>query len=145
MMSLTLLTTARTGLVQFLIKVTRMNSWSLLQPDASPLVQNTQIRTRYDHMMWRDLKRRKLSAEYFPIRMRLNAIRKNTILPKELQEIADKEIAALPRESCPTRIHNRCVITSRPRAVKRPWRLARMVFRHHADYNFLSGVTRSSW
>ncbi|RXM99339.1 Calcyclin-binding protein [Acipenser ruthenus] len=42
-----------------------------------------------------------MAFEYANDRLRMNAIRKNTILPKELQEIADKEIAAFPRDSCP--------------------------------------------
>lgn len=62
-----------------------------------------------------------------------------------LQELADKEIAALPRDSCPVRIRNRCVMTSRPRGVKRRWRLSRIVFRHLADHNQMSGIIRARW
>lgn len=62
-----------------------------------------------------------------------------------LQEVADKEIAALPRDSCPVRIRNRCVMTSRPRGVKRRWRLSRIVFRHLADHNQMSGILRARW
>uniref|UniRef100_A0A3B5KRL9 Mitochondrial ribosomal protein S14 n=1 Tax=Xiphophorus couchianus TaxID=32473 RepID=A0A3B5KRL9_9TELE len=57
----------------------------------------------------------------------------------------DKEIAALPRDSCPVRIRNRCVFTSRPRGVKRRWRLSRIVFRHLADHNQMSGILRARW
>ncbi|KAL2301434.1 hypothetical protein Nmel_010820 [Mimus melanotis] len=96
--------------------------------------------------MLRDVKRRKLAYEYADERLRINAIRKNSILPKELQqEVADKEIAALPRDSCPVRIRNRCVLTSRPRGVKRRWRLSRIVFRHFADHAQMSGVQRAMW
>lgn len=62
-----------------------------------------------------------------------------------LQEVADKEIAALPRDSCPVRIRNRCIMTSRPRGVKRRWRLSRIVFRHLADHNQMSGILRARW
>lgn len=61
------------------------------------------------------------------------------------QEVADKEIAALPRDSCPVRIRNRCVLTSRPRGVKRRWRLSRIVFRDLADHNQMSGILRARW
>ncbi|NXX94927.1 RT14 protein, partial [Centropus bengalensis] len=98
-----------------------------------------------DWRMLRDVKRRKLAYEYADERLRINAIRKNTILPKELQEVADKEIAALPRDSCPVRIRNRCVLTSRPRGVKRRWRLSRIVFRHFADHAEMSGIQRAMW
>ncbi|OPJ76817.1 small ribosomal subunit protein uS14m [Patagioenas fasciata] len=106
----------------------------------------TQSRSYYvDWRMLRDVKRRKLAYEYADERLRINAIRKNTLLPKELQEVADKEIAALPRDSCPVRIRNRCVLTSRPRGVKRRWRLSRIVFRHFADHGQMSGIQRAMW
>ncbi|XP_027034831.1 28S ribosomal protein S14, mitochondrial [Tachysurus fulvidraco] len=95
--------------------------------------------------MLRDVKRREMAYKYADTRLRINAIRKNTLLPKELQEVADKEIAALPRDSCPVRIRNRCVITSRPRGVKRRWRLSRIVFRQLADHNQMSGIQRAMW
>ncbi|KAJ8274343.1 hypothetical protein COCON_G00089680 [Conger conger] len=95
--------------------------------------------------MLRDVKRRQMAFEYADERLRINALRKNTLLPKELQEVADKEIAALPRDSCPVRIRNRCVMTSRPRGVKRRWRLSRIVFRHLADHNQMSGIQRAMW
>ncbi|KAJ8270851.1 hypothetical protein GJAV_G00120000 [Gymnothorax javanicus] len=105
-----------------------------------------QVRGYYvNWRMVRDVKRRKMAFEYADERLRINAIRKNTILPKELQEVADKEIAALPRDSCPVRIRNRCVLTSRPRGVKRRWRLSRIVFRHLADHNQMSGIQRAMW
>nr|XP_061795535.1 small ribosomal subunit protein uS14m-like [Nerophis lumbriciformis] len=105
-----------------------------------------QVRAYYvDWRMLRDVKRRKMAFDYADERLRINSLRKNTILPKELQEMADKEIAALPRDSCPVRIRNRCVMTSRPRGVKRRWRLSRIVFRHLADHNQMSGVLRARW
>nr|XP_008107148.1 PREDICTED: 28S ribosomal protein S14, mitochondrial [Anolis carolinensis] len=98
-----------------------------------------------DWRMLRDVKRRKMAFEYADQRLRLDALRKNKILPKELQEVASQEIAALPRDSCPVRIRNRCVLTSRPRGVVWRWRLSRIVFRHLADHAQLSGVQRAMW
>ncbi|XP_051480365.1 28S ribosomal protein S14, mitochondrial [Apus apus] len=98
-----------------------------------------------DWRMLRDLRRRRLACEYADLRLRINALRKNSILPRELQEVADKEIASLPRDSCPARIHNRCVLTSRPRGVRRRWRLSRIVFRHFADHAEMSGIQRAMW
>ncbi|XP_075616610.1 small ribosomal subunit protein uS14m [Balearica regulorum gibbericeps] len=111
-----------------------------------PLSCTRQVRSYYvDWRMLRDVKRRKLAYEYADERLRINAIRKNSILPKELQEVADKEIADLPRDSCPVRIRNRCILTSRPRGVKRRWRLSRIVFRHFADHAQMSGIQRAMW
>uniref|UniRef100_A0A8C0GZU1 28S ribosomal protein S14, mitochondrial n=1 Tax=Chelonoidis abingdonii TaxID=106734 RepID=A0A8C0GZU1_CHEAB len=115
-------------------------------PGIFPLPCRGQVRGYYvDWRMLRDVKRRKMAYEYADERLRINALRKNNILPKELQEIADKEIAALPRDSCPVRIRNRCVLTSRPRGVKRRWRLSRIVFRHLADHSQMSGIQRAMW
>uniref|UniRef100_A0A8C5K0M4 Mitochondrial ribosomal protein S14 n=1 Tax=Jaculus jaculus TaxID=51337 RepID=A0A8C5K0M4_JACJA len=111
-----------------------------------PSSASGQLRGYYvDWKMVRDLKRRKTAHEYADERLRFNSLRKNTILPKDLQQVADEEIAALPRDSCPVRIRNRCVMTSRPRGVKRRWRLSRIVFRHLADHGQLSGVQRAMW
>uniref|UniRef100_A0A8D1K1A9 28S ribosomal protein S14, mitochondrial n=1 Tax=Sus scrofa TaxID=9823 RepID=A0A8D1K1A9_PIG len=111
-----------------------------------PSSASGQVRSYYvDWKMLRDVKRRKMAYEYADERLRINSLRKNTILPKDLQEVADEEIASLPRDSCPVRIRNRCVMTSRPRGVKRRWRLSRIVFRHLADHGQLSGVQRAMW
>ncbi|KAL5014930.1 hypothetical protein ScPMuIL_009200 [Solemya velum] len=108
--------------------------------------QQMQVRTKFTNWhMLKDHKRRQIFKEHGQERMRVNAIRKNNILPKELQEVADKEIQAFPRDSCISRIRGRCVVTSRPRGVLKKWRLSRIMWRHLADYNYLSGVTRSSW
>ncbi|KAL8178070.1 UNVERIFIED_CONTAM: 28S ribosomal protein S14, mitochondrial [Gekko kuhli] len=118
----------------------------MLSRQISPLSCLGQVRTHYvDWRMLRDVKRRKMAYEYADQRLCLNALRKNSILPKELQEAADKEIAALPRDSCPVRIRNRCVLTSRPRGVVKRWRLSRIVFRHLADHAQLSGILRARW
>lgn len=109
-------------------------------------LQLQQVRTKWvNRWMIRDVKRRQMAAEYAPERLRINSLRKNSILPIELREIADQEIAAFPLNSTPLRINRRCVITSRPRGVVRRWRVSRIVFRHLADYNKLSGVQRAMW
>lgn len=95
--------------------------------------------------MIRDVKRRKVVTEMAPERLRINSLRRNDILPIELRQIADQEIAAMPMDSIIRRTHKRCVITSRPRGVVFRWRLSRIVFRHLADYNKLAGVQRAMW
>lgn len=63
--------------------------------------------------MIRDVKRRRMSAEKFLERTRVNAMRKNDILPVEIRELADKEINKFELNAFPMRINNRCVVTSR--------------------------------
>ncbi|XP_055843857.1 28S ribosomal protein S14, mitochondrial [Episyrphus balteatus] len=109
-----------------------------------PVLQ--QVRTKYtDWRMIKDVKRRKLVCEHAVDRLRVNALRKNDILPAEIREIADAEIAAFPRDSSLVRCRERCAFTSRPRGVVHRYRLSRIVWRHLADYNKLSGVQRAMW
>jgi small subunit ribosomal protein S14 len=51
----------------------------------------------------------------------------------------------LPKNSSPSRLHNRCVITGRPKGFFRFFGLSRHVLREMAHEGFLPGVTKSSW
>uniref|UniRef100_A0A672KAA7 Mitochondrial ribosomal protein S14 n=1 Tax=Sinocyclocheilus grahami TaxID=75366 RepID=A0A672KAA7_SINGR len=56
------------------------------QVNSSSLGVVEQVRSYYvDWRMVRDVKRRQMAFEYADTRLRINAIRKNTVLPKELQ------------------------------------------------------------
>jgi small subunit ribosomal protein S14 len=98
-----------------------------------------------DWRMIRDWKRRKCVVEHAKDRIRINAIRKNTILPVELREDASKEIHAFPINSNWNRCTHRCIITSRGRGNVFHFRVSRIMFRHFADYNKLAGVQRAMW
>lgn len=63
--------------------------------------------------MIRDVKRRRLSAENYLERTRINAMRKNDVLPVEIRELADTDINKFEMNAIPMRINNRCVVTSR--------------------------------
>lgn len=55
--------------------------FQVIPPSAS-----SQVRSYYvDWKMLRDVKRRKMAYEYADERLRINSLRKNTILPKDLQ------------------------------------------------------------
>lgn len=95
--------------------------------------------------MIKDAKRRRVVAEHAVDRLRVNSLRKNNILPIELREIADREINAFPRDSNVIRLRECCALTSRPRGTVFRYRLSRIVWRHLADYNKLSGVQRAMW
>ncbi|XP_033099446.1 28S ribosomal protein S14, mitochondrial-like isoform X2 [Anneissia japonica] len=108
--------------------------------------QVTSVRTRYaDWRMLRDVKRRRLVKEMGRERRNINLIRKNDILPTELQEEAHREVIAMPRDSNYVRIRHRCAITSRARSVQHRWRVSRIVWRQLADANHMAGVTRAWW
>uniref|UniRef100_A0A2S2Q0G3 28S ribosomal protein S14 n=1 Tax=Sipha flava TaxID=143950 RepID=A0A2S2Q0G3_9HEMI len=110
------------------------------------LPQNQQIRNKWpDYRMKKDARKRDTLRDYGVYKLRYNALRKNDIIPLEIQQIADKEIYNCPRDASITRIVQRCQITSRPRGNVKRWRLSRIVFRHLADYNKLAGVQRAMW
>lgn len=95
--------------------------------------------------MIRDYKRRMCCVKYADQKLRINAIRKNNILPIEIREMADAEIAKFPRDANYTRVTDRCAVTSRARGTVHRWRLSRIFWRHLADYNKVSGVIRAHW
>ncbi len=98
-----------------------------------------------DAIMVRDYKRRVIAAHFSPLRLRLNAIRKNNLLPKDIRDTASLQLHSLPRDSCFTRIMTRCVVTSRRRGCKTRWRVSRIIFRNYADYNCMSGAEWAVW
>ncbi|XP_011304458.1 28S ribosomal protein S14, mitochondrial [Fopius arisanus] len=95
--------------------------------------------------MLRDYKRRCVAKEYAPLRVRLLTMKRNNILPREIQDIASKEMLEVPRHAAMCQLTGRCAITSRPRGNLMRWRLSRFVFRRLVDYNQLAGVQRALW
>jgi len=81
----------------------------------------------------RQAKRQRLVAKYAAIR-------------KELKEKGDYAgLQKLPRNSAPTRLHNRCSITGRPRAFMKKFGVSRIAFRELALDGKIPGVTKASW
>eukprot|EP00794_Sanderia_malayensis_P020445 gene20445-22461_t len=93
----------------------------------------------------RDMKRRKLFAEYEPQRNALRALKKSDILPDAVKMQAGEDLDKLPRDSCITRMRDRCTLTDRPRAIQLRYRISRIKFRDFADKGLISGITKSVW
>jgi len=65
---------------------------------------------------------------------------------KELKEKGDYDaLAALPRNSSPVRLHNRCMVTGRARGYYRKFGLSRLTFRQMALEGQIPGVKKASW
>ena len=65
---------------------------------------------------------------------------------KELKEKGDYEgLQLLPRNSSPTRLHNRCKMTGRPRAYYRKFGISRLVLREMALRGEIPGLKKASW
>ncbi len=93
----------------------------------------------------RDAHRRDLNAKYAVRRAELQAaLKKSWDNPPRVAELY-AELRKMPLNSSPTRIHNRDMITGRPRAYLRRFGLSRITFRELAHKGFLPGVTKSSW
>jgi small subunit ribosomal protein S14 len=89
--------------------------------------------------------RRVLAKKYASKRTRLKAIANDRDLPAEERFAARLKLAALPRNSAPTRIRNRCVVSGRPRAYYRKFQLSRIALRDLASSGLIPGMVKASW
>ncbi|EIJ81017.1 30S ribosomal protein S14 [Bacillus methanolicus] len=79
-------------------------------------------------------------------RKRQELVEKYADLRRELKAKGDYEaLRKLPRDSSPTRLHNRCEITGRPRGYLRKFKMSRIAFRELANKGQIPGVKKSSW
>ncbi len=95
-------------------------------------------------MIEREKKRVKLAAKYAAKREALMDEFHSADNPSDKFEIHQR-IQQLPRNSAPTRQHNRCWLTGRPRGFYRDFGLSRNVLREWAHEGLLPGVVKSSW
>ena len=54
-------------------------------------------------------------------------------------------LSQLPKNASPVRLHNRCLLTGRPRGYMRQFGISRVLFRKMALEGKIAGVTKSSW
>jgi small subunit ribosomal protein S14 len=79
-------------------------------------------------------------------KQRQKMVEKYADLRKELKAKGDYEaLQKLPRDSSPTRLHNRCEVTGRPRGYLRKFKMSRIAFRELAHKGQLPGIKKSSW
>ncbi|WP_078410941.1 30S ribosomal protein S14 [Priestia abyssalis] len=79
-------------------------------------------------------------------RKRQKLVEKYADLRRELKAQGDYEsLRKLPRDSSPTRLHNHCKVTGRPRGYLRKFKMSRIAFRELAYKGQLPGVKKSSW
>lgn len=90
-------------------------------------------------------KRIALVAKLATKREKLIAVSKDKSLPDDERWIARLKLAQLPRDSSKSRIRNRCLVSGRPRAVYRKFRMSRIALRDLASNGKIPGVVKSSW
>lgn len=95
-------------------------------------------------MIQRELKRQRLVMKYAEKRLLLkNQINKASSLKEKLD--LHKKLQKLPRNSSSVRLHNRCLVTGRPKGYFRDFGLSRHVLREMAHEGLLPGVQKASW
>lgn len=84
-------------------------------------------------MKARERKRRKMVARYADKRA-------------ALKEAGDWDaLQKLPKNSSAVRLHNRCLLTGRPRGYMRQFGISRVTFREMALSGMIPGVKKASW
>ena len=84
-------------------------------------------------MKAREVKRQKLVEKYAEKRAKLKA------------EGDYVGLSRLPRNSNPTRLHNRCKLTGRPKGYMRQFGISRITFREMASQGLIPGIKKASW
>jgi len=95
-------------------------------------------------MIAREAKRARLVAKHASRRAALKAQMRAAGSLKAQFEL-QLQLQALPRNSSPTRLHNRCMQTGRPHGYYRDFGLSRHSLREMAHKGLLPGVTKASW
>jgi small subunit ribosomal protein S14 len=90
-------------------------------------------------------RRRRMAKKFSGRRARLKALARDRNLPTEDRFAATLKLAELPRNSAPSRIHNRCEITGRPKAYYRKLRMSRIALRDLGSKGLIPGLLKSSW
>ena len=93
----------------------------------------------------REKKRATLVKKFEAKRKALHETINNQTLSEEERYEARLKLQALPRNSNPTRMRNRCELTGRPRGTFRMFGLARNKIREIAMKGEIPGLTKASW
>ena len=96
-----------------------------------------------ESMKAREVKRANLAKKYAAKRAALKKVI-NTGTPEEAYEAA-RQLQALPLNSNPIRMHNRCKLTGRPKGYIRLFGISRIQFREMASQGLIPGVKKASW
>ena len=74
------------------------------------------------------------------------AVQKYAAKRQALKEAGDWEaLSKLPRNASPTRLHNRCKMSGRPKGYMRQFGISRIDFREMASSGLIPGVKKASW
>jgi small subunit ribosomal protein S14 len=93
----------------------------------------------------RDQHRKRLIQKHAAKRAALRQRLRDPNVPMEEKLQVQEEFAKLPRNSCPTRLKQRCEVTGRARGYYRKFGVSRIALRELALRGQLPGVRKASW
>ena len=93
----------------------------------------------------RNKKRERMVKQFAAKRAKLKAQALDEARPLEERFAARLALAKLPRNSAPSRVHNRCEITGRSKGFYRKLRVSRIALRDLASKGQAPGMVKSSW
>lgn len=96
-------------------------------------------------MVNRELKREKMVAKYAEKRAKLKEVISNSNATDDERLDAMLALQALPRNSSPVRLRNRCGLTGRPHGYFRKFGLSRNKLRERVMQGDVPGVRKASW
>jgi small subunit ribosomal protein S14 len=93
----------------------------------------------------RDIRRRILFSIYEPERIQLKMKREDPSLSIVQKMVIQRQLDELPKDSAPSRIKNRCVLSGDAHSVYRHFKLSRWMICELARNGDLPGIRKSSW
>ena len=96
-------------------------------------------------MTEREIKRRDTVKKFSAKRDSLNLIIGDQKASLEDRRDARLKLQALPRNSSPVRLRNRCAMTGRPRGVFSKFGIGRSKLRDLMMAGYVPGITKASW
>lgn len=98
-----------------------------------------------ESMKAREVKRAKMVAKYAVKRAGLKEKIRLAAAAGDVDFESQAALAALPKNSNPIRMHNRCQLTGRPKGYIRQFGISRIQFREMASNGLIPGVKKASW
>jgi small subunit ribosomal protein S14 len=96
-------------------------------------------------MIQREIKRARIVQKYAKKRAALKSIINNPESSFEERMEAVNKLQRQPRNASPSRLHNRCELTGRPKGYYRKFSLGRNKLREHAMQGNIPGLVKASW
>lgn len=96
-------------------------------------------------MVIRETKRGRIVRKYATRRKALKATIRDMSQSDDVRLQARIKLNKMPRDSSPSRLHNRCALTGRPHGYYRKFGLARSKLREAAMRGDVPGLVKASW